>query len=402
MDRRTFLERTAVAAAGLGVTGCLPRAAIAPSPGGPPLVRPDISWDRVIRTTVGLRPHRPSGFVVRADKLDDKMLIHNFGHGGAGMSLSWGTAFLAQELASAQPARRAAVIGCGVAGLTTARQLQRHGFDVTIYAKALPPDTTSNMSFAAFTPTSGLFAPDRRTPAWDAQFRRAAEIAYRELQLLAGARYGISWIDDYATMAERPASLRGVLGMAPGDSSLVTGISVGRTVLGPGEHPFASRYATRGPLLRFEPSIYLDALMRDVLAFGGRIVVRSFDTPRDLAALPEPVLVNCTGLGAKALFGDDELIPVKGQLTVLVPQSQVTYSAGGMMPRTDGIVLGHVQQRGVWSLDVDEAARARVVDAAIAFFSGMRRPAVAMHRSGVARTTVASAPPLESFFGLES
>ncbi len=96
------------------------------------------------------------GFVLRAEKLDAKTLIHNYGHGGAGMSLSWGTGQMAAELALEQADRRAAVLGCGVVGLTTARQLQRRGFDVTIYAAAVPPDTTSNMSLAGFTPTSGL------------------------------------------------------------------------------------------------------------------------------------------------------------------------------------------------------------------------------------------------------
>jgi len=117
-------------------------------------------------------------------------------------------------------------------------------------------------------------------------------------------------------------------------------------------------------------------LMREVIAFGGRIVVRKFDTPRDLAALAEPVLVNCTGLGSATLFDDRELVPVKGQLVVLVPQAEVTYTAAGMMPRGDGIVLGHVSQRGNASLDVDEAARDRVLNNAIAFFGAMKREAV--------------------------
>ena len=55
--------------------------------------------------------------------------------------------------------RRAAVMGSGVVGLTSARELQRRGFDVTIYAATVPPDTTSNMSLAGFTPTSGLVEP---------------------------------------------------------------------------------------------------------------------------------------------------------------------------------------------------------------------------------------------------
>ena len=49
------------------------------------------SWERVIRTTVGLRPHRPSGFLLKAERLDDKMLIHDYGHGGAGHGIGWGT-----------------------------------------------------------------------------------------------------------------------------------------------------------------------------------------------------------------------------------------------------------------------------------------------------------------------
>jgi glycine/D-amino acid oxidase-like deaminating enzyme len=334
----------------------------------------NVSRDRIIRITVGLRPHRDSGFVVRADNLDEKLLIHNYGHGGAGYSLSWGTAFLATELALAATERRAAVIGCGIVGLTTARQLQRHGFTVTIYAASLPPDTTSNMAWAAFTPVSGLIANDKRTSQWDEQFRRAALIAYREHQLLVGTGHGVSWIDEYSPINTNTANGGRVIGAGEvtGPPLIPDSIGMGRTTLGPGEHPFATPYASVLPVLRFEPSIYLEALMRDVIAFGGRIVVRKFDTPRDLAALSEPVVFNCTGLGSASLFGDNELIPIKGQLVVLVPQAEVNYTAAGMMPRSDGIVLGHVSQRGNSSLDVDEAARDRVLNNAIAFFASMK------------------------------
>src|SRR5262249_59129424 len=199
MDRRTFLKSGSAALAGFGIGGCATtRAARKVSDQVPvprsalklPLV--EASWDRVIRTTVGLRPHRDPGFLLRAEKLDEKLLVHNYGHGGAGMSLSWGTGLIAAELATSHDQRRAGVIGCGVVGLTAARQLQRRGFQVTIYAMAVPPDTTSNMSLAGFTPTSGLVQIERRTVGWDAQFRRAAGIAYRQLQLLMGPQYGVS------------------------------------------------------------------------------------------------------------------------------------------------------------------------------------------------------------------
>src|SRR6185503_14287539 len=145
------------------------------------------------------------------------------------------------------------------------------------------------------------------------------------------------------------------------------------------------RYAFRRPGLRIEPSIYLDALVRDFLLFGGHIVVRTFDAPRDLMSLREPIIVNASGLGARELFGDQELVPLKGQLTVLVPQAEVNYrtSSGGrtetpgslgihMMPRTDGIVLGGTSQRGVWTMDPDDEERKRVVNEHIELFAGMR------------------------------
>ena len=369
VNRRELLRDGAMALMAMGLTGCASGARGRPVARRPMLrLAPmHVSYDRIIRATVGLRPHRPSGFVLRAEKMDGKLLVHNYGHGGSGMSLSWGTGQMAAELALEQPERRAAVIGCGVVGLTSARQLQRRGFQVTMYAAAVPPDTTSNMSLAGFTPTSGLVSFDRRTAEWDAQFRRAVEIAYRQLQLLTGPKYGISWINNYAPTDTEPVS-------GGTNTLLPDSVRTGMVVLGPGEHPFPFKYAIERPDMRIEPSIYLDALVADVIANGGRIVIRRFESPRDLMALDEPVVINCTGLGAKAIFNDAELMPLKGQLIVLIPQDEVNYSTNGgvresppgvfvhTMPRRDGIVLGGTSERDVWTLDINEDEKKRVVE----------------------------------------
>ena len=394
MNRRTFLHTGSMAVVGLGLSGCASKTKANLTPARPILNLPAVnaSWDRIIRTTVGLRPHRDAGFVLKPDKLDDKLLVHNYGHGGAGMSLAWGTGLMAAELATEHQARQAAVIGCGSVGLTCARQLQRRGFDVTIYAMALPPYVTSNMSLAGFTPASGLVETDRRTPEWDAQYRRAADISYRQLQLMAGPHFGVSWLDNYSLLDELP----GDPSRLPEWPNLNAGLVIGRQVFGPGEHPFPTKYAVLSPQIRIEPSIYLDNLMRDFKLFGGRIVVRKFDTPRELAALSEPIVMNCTGLGARDLFGDQELVPLKGQLTVMVPQAEVNYHTNGgapagqprpgglgihMMARSDGIVLGGTSQRGVWTLEPDEDERKRIVDSHIAVFSAMRAPVVRSRRA---------------------
>src|SRR5687768_3137969 len=413
MNRRSALKSTGAALLGLGLAGCRTagRAGARVTQPAARLALPPVlaSWDRIIRTTVGLRPHRPAGFNISAAKLDDKTVIHNYGHGGAGHSLGWGCGLLAAELALEQPARRAAVIGCGTIGLTAARQLQRRGFDVTIYAKAVPPDTTSNMALAAFTPTSGLISTEA-SPAFTTQFRYAVEVSYRQLQLLAGRDYGISCIDSFNTTDNPTPGGRDTNPNAGGAGTnfrgsdmgglIPSGVdeSVGRIVLGPGEHPFPSQYAIWRRQLRIEPSIYLDALVRDVLMFNGRIVIRAFDTPRDLMALDERVIVNCTGLGARMLFGDDTMFPVKGQLTVLIPQPEVNYSCRAM-PRRDGIALGTTQERGVATLEPNPEAQQRIVDACIKFYSAMRPiTGAAMARLDLPRDV----PPVESFFGLES
>ena len=393
MRRRDFLQAASFAAVAGLTTGCATRRTVAAAPSITParapvkLAVPRISWERVIRTTVGLRPHRDSGFVLKPEKFDEKTVIHDYGFGGAGMSLAWGCGAMAADMALQHSERRAAVLGCGSPGLTAARQLQRRGFDVTIYTMTVPPDTTSNMSWAGFTPTTALISPERRTPAWDEQFRKAAEISYRQLQLLAGAPgYGVYWIDSYnATDDPNPQPAPAPPAAAhPADDLLPEHLRTGRDreVLGPGEHPFPSKYAIRTTQLAIEPSLYLDALVRDFMMFGGKIVIRKFDSPRDLMSLPESIVVNCTGLGSKTLFNDDELVPIKGQLTVCVPQPEVDYRVSGRLPdstvaasinpRSDGIIVGNMMDRGNWSLDPNPEVRQQNVDAAIKFFHSMR------------------------------
>jgi len=404
-----------MAALGLGFGGCAARTPPPAPATNPGVALPAVkaSWDRVIRTTVGLRPYRPGGFVVKTEPFDDKTIVHDYGHGGAGHSMGWGTGSLAADLAVQHPSRRAAVLGCGTVGLTAARQLQRRGFDVTIYTDKTPPYTTSNMAWAGFTPTSGLVAATGRTPAWEVQFRQAAEIAYRELQLLAGPRHGISWIDSYGMMqSERPQGRRIAAGGSE-EGLLPQHLDTGRSILQPGQHPFPSPYASLGLRMRIEPSIYLDALMRDVIVFGGKIVIRKFETPRDLMTLEEPVVVNCTALGSRELFGDDTMTPVKGQLTFLVPQPEVDYIINGLlrtpdggfhqigtMPRRDGIALGRTGESGVWSMEPNPDAITRTVEAHIALYDVMRdlRPGVPPARLEASRDI----PKLEDFFGLES
>lgn len=105
-----------------------------------------------------------------------------------------------------------------------------------------------------------------------------------------------------------------------------------------------------------EPSIYLSKLLCDFYIAGGRVVVKEFRSRAEIARLREPVIFNCTGLGSRALFKDEDLIPVRGQLEVLLPQPEIDYcylSSGYMFPRSDGIILGGTWDHDNWSLAPD-------------------------------------------------
>jgi glycine/D-amino acid oxidase-like deaminating enzyme len=323
-----------------------------------------VSEDRVIRTVAGLRPYRPGGFLVRAEPFGGKVLVHNYGHGGGGITLSWGSSHLAVDAGFAGPERDYAVLGCGAVGLATARLLQQRGGRVTIYAKALPPDTTSNIAGGQWWPTS-VYDAAVATPAFVAQFGQAARLSYRHYQLLVSDLYGVSWRRNYFLGARTVAELVGSL----------ADVAPEARVLAPGEHPFGDARVLQVDMMQVEPSIYLPAMLRDVYAAGGKVVVRDFHTPADVQRLPEPVVFNCTGLGARELFGDTTLEPIRGQLVVLLPQPEVTYNLMSgpsyMFPRHDGIVLGGTFDHGVWETEPQPDITATILQRQKALFARM-------------------------------
>ncbi len=337
-----------------------------------------VARNRVIRTVVGLRPYRDEGFVVGAERFGSKLLVHNYGHGGAGVTLSWGTSSLAVDIArdyvqgtnapepggrrgpASKRAQSFGVLGCGVIGLSTARLLQQRlqgqGVTVTIYAMDLPPKTTSNIAGALWYPSS-IYDPQVASATFLQQFRTASLISNRTFQELVSVEYGVRWTDTYELLGHE-ASLDQEL---PGGAQLYPQTQVHRDA----EHYFGYSHARQFSTMMIEPQVYLRALMRDFYIAGGKIVIKEFKSRDELARLPEQILFNCTGLGARALFGDQKLQPVRGQLEVLLPQPEVDYcilaGRGYMFPRRDGIILGGTFDHNDWSLEPNAEQSTRIL-----------------------------------------
>ncbi len=347
----TCMTRRAFAATGLTAfaAGCagVPMAQRKVAMRHVPPVRVDPG--RIARVDVGLRPYRPTGFRVEREMLGETAIIHNYGHGGGGISLSWGTAHQAVEEGWNPDVSDYAVLGAGIVGLSTAMLLLERGANVTIYAKALSPETTSNVAGGQWWPAS-VYQESLVDAAYMARHVAAARFAFRRFQLLAGPEYGVSWEINYVLSNEPKPNTPAPVGHPLHE------FVVNARDYAPGELSFASPHARSFDTMMVDTPYYLRVLERDIRLRGGRIAVKAFDDVSQVVALRESVVFNCTGLGAGALFGDTGIMPARGQLVILQPQAEVDYNilTGGhayMFGRRDGVVLGGTFQKGNWSLE---------------------------------------------------
>ncbi len=356
LDRRTFAAGSAALLSGCATVGTLPLTDCTP------LAPVDADPSRLIRAVAGLRPYRRQGFVVRAEALGEKRLVHNYGHGGGGITLSWGSSKLATELGLQGHSGPVAVIGSGVMGLSTARLAQEAGFPVTIYTAALPPDTTSNIAGGQIHPFS-VFREGFEPPGFLAQFTRALDYSWRRFQIMVGDDYGVRWLPTYVD-TDSP------------DSKLLETFPPVNRMLRSAEHPFPWASVLRYDTMYVETGRYLRQMIRDIQIAGGKIEVRKFATPADIATLPEALVFNCTGLGSRELFNDQDLHPARGQLAILEPQPEVRYAFTGgpgyMFPRPDGIILGGTFEVDEWDATPEPKTIQRIIASHKRFFSSLR------------------------------
>jgi glycine/D-amino acid oxidase-like deaminating enzyme len=311
-----------------------------------PLVR--ATPDRIISLTVCTRPFRMMGPRIESERLGRKTLVHNYGHGGSGWSLSWGSAQLAVRQVLQTREREIAVIGAGVIGLTSALMAQRAGLKVRIYAKDRFPDVRSTFATGSWSPNSRYCAMEGATPELAQRWEEMARFSFRMFQNLLGLSDDpVEWRDGYRLI---DAEYAGRSHEIPGEPEYpdleerTSDIFPSRQPLAVGTHPFPTEIVRRYSLLVFNLSAYSRLLTSDFLAAGGAFEAREFERPGDLARLREKTIINATGYGARALFGDESIIPVRGQLMRLVPQPEVTYGlqyndSFNMLPRRDGILL---------------------------------------------------------------
>jgi glycine/D-amino acid oxidase-like deaminating enzyme len=314
-----------------------------------PIIPIRADMDRIFRITVCTRPFRPAGPRQDVERVGDKFVVHNYGHGGSGWSLSWGSAdvVVRKVLAEESAQREVAVIGAGALGLTAALTAQRAGLKVTIYARERAPYVRSVRATGSWTPDSRIALSSAVAPEFAAQWEAMARTSFAMYMSYIGvAGTPVEWTDRYA-LSDGPPHDR-----HPGTNAgrdyveymdRIADLTPGSHDLPPGTNPFPTKYVRRTTSLTFNVADYARQLMSDFLIAGGTIETREFHTPQELTALPQRAIIDCTGYAARQLWSDESIVPVRGQIAWLIPQEGVTYglyyNGLNVLARRDGIVL---------------------------------------------------------------
>jgi D-amino-acid oxidase len=303
----------------------------------------------------GVRPYRNNSYRLDAETISGKFIVHNYGHGGAGITLSWGCAAKVREIVQqhlvTSPGNKVAVLGAGVMGMTAATLLRAMGLTVTIYSHRQPGETTSARAGGQWGVSIVEFKGKEQ------ELGDILRTSYTTFKNSIGQGFGVSQRPNYT--AKRSDNLDFVLQLAPG--LIPDPVWLPRMPFQGHTKP-GWEYQT----LLIEPPIFLPRLEADLHANHVDFVHKKFTSRSHiLSFLTENIVINCTGLGAMTLWSDPKVVPIKGQLAMLPAQLNLQYlygQNGYMFPRTDHVVIGGTFELGVDDETPDKAVCQSLVD----------------------------------------
>lgn len=266
----------------------------------------------------------------------------------------------------------ALVLGCGVSGLSCGVRLLQAGFDVEIWTRDLPPQTTSNVAAAVWYPYKAY--PEQLVGRW-------ARATYLEFLRLADApKAGVTLREGVEFFAAPVADpwWREALPLPGFRRATPTELPAG----------YLDGYVFQAPVI--EMPIYLAYLQTWLTGLGGRIRTRTVTT-LDEAFAQHDLVVNCCGLGARELVGDTSLHAIRGQV---VRVAQVGFdrfllddygpnAVAYIIPRSHDCILGGTAEDGCEDLVPNAATAQSIIDRCAALDSRVRQAAILSHHVGL-------------------
>jgi D-amino-acid oxidase len=271
------------------------------------------------------------------------------------------------------------VVGAGVIGLTTGLRLAERGFRVRIHADRRGARTSSFAAGAIFDP---LLACHARRDAWASTTRRAFEDLSAAGVPCVRLLHGVEASRTPLRPPARARDLPGYRECAPAE-------------LPPG---FAAGWRYRAPLIEMPP--YLEWLERRFTAAHGEIRDRRLESLADGFA-EAGIVVNCSGIGARELVPDPEMLPIRGQLVVIrnpgIREFFVEHAPGFdvcdttyLLPQGDVVLLGGIAEKGEPDPVLDHDVARAILERCTEAFPAVAHAEVLDHRIGIRplRTTV--------------
>lgn len=289
------------------------------------LVAPDLSDDNFLGAKAGIRPCRKSGPRVEEEHFNSKLIVHNYGYGGSGLTLCWGGAQRVVDLLSSAFVRdpslqsnRIAVLGAGVIGLSTAYELLNLGYDVTIYADEFSPNLTSDIAAGIWSPPSikKIQSEDKKQI-----LEYMLEVSRKRYLRMATSEQpeflGVGFIADYNFKKKNHKKLKYFESDFNDEEwEIVVQFDNGLRKAG-----------TVKKNLSIDGKLFLNDLFHKVKSLNALVVQRHFENIQDVLGLEENIVVNCTSFGSEELFSDQEFLPVRGHILLFKNVNHLEYMA---------------------------------------------------------------------------
>lgn len=267
--------------------------------------------------------------------------------------------------------RTVLILGAGVSGLSCGILLSQAGYEVQIWAKDVPPNTTSDVAAALWYPY--LCNPRDKAITWSKHTHD-----FLTAHALSDSRSGCimrSFTELFETKVDEPWWAPAVDSYRrPSPEELPAG--------------YVDGYQTDVVLMDSE--LYMQWLLNWFLELGGTVELKVL-TSLDEALAEQPLVINCTGLGSRELCGDDRVYPVRGQIVkvalndydrIVVGEPQAD-GLSMIAPRITDVVLGGTTQANNWNLEVDSQDTADILRKAASLSADFSDPDILDIRVGL-------------------
>lgn len=292
---------------------------------------PPARRDKYLGYNVGIRPVRLNGPRLEREAIGAKTIYHNYGHGGAGVCLSYGSSrFIVNKFIvdrKIDDPMEVAVLGSGYMGLLTALLLLKAGFRVTIYTKTLPSE------FGVFNDSpeklTSQIAPGFWLPLFEPYLinKAIAQVMFEDTYHFFKSSYekkryaGIHSCDLYQVNPGPDWWKNKVPNIIPSFEEVDIDFGKGKLVR-----------AFRTTVYQIDGDTMLNDIISEVKSLGGQVIKRNLENLGEILELPETTIFNCTGYQSRYLFDDNNVVPLKGILAAVERVPGCDYFFASLLP----------------------------------------------------------------------